>query len=72
MFATTQVGTASTSSTAENLLRKGLVYFELPSPQPVLRHAFTCRAKSVGTVLEKFLAMLRPSFQNLLNIRNLG
>ncbi len=52
-------GVTMVSHSAEHLIPQGVVFRRLPTPQPVLEHAFASRTKARPALLEDFIGLLR-------------
>jgi DNA-binding transcriptional LysR family regulator len=52
-------GVSLVPQTVEHFISKGVVFRELPSPKPVLLHAFAYRPRHQTKALEDFLEILR-------------
>jgi DNA-binding transcriptional LysR family regulator len=52
-------GVTLVPQTVEHLISKGVVFRELPSPKPVLLHAFGYRSQRLTKPLQDFLASLQ-------------
>jgi DNA-binding transcriptional LysR family regulator len=57
------MGVAMVRQSAKHLFAPGIVFRQLPDPQPILHYVFAYRAGQDFPVLDKFLSLLRTSAQ---------
>jgi DNA-binding transcriptional LysR family regulator len=56
-------GVTLVPQTVEHLISKGVVFRELPSPKPVLLHAFGYGPRNLTKALEDFLSILQEGLE---------